>query len=94
MLPSGRPPTVSFNRTMAVRHSKSESRLFAAVACRSQAMYYKISSIGTGALCKQVGAVGADQPSESDPGPLDLGLPSFLEFFSLLSQMRAFRLLL
>ena len=57
-------------------------------------MYVHSSSIGAGALCKQVGAVGEGQPSEPDPGPLDLGLPSFLEFFSLLTQMRAFRLLL
>jgi hypothetical protein len=43
---------------------------------------------------KQVGAADENQPSEPDPGPLDLGLPSFLEFYGLLNQLRAFRLLL
>lgn len=42
---------------------------------------------------KQVGAADENQPSEPDPGPLDLGLPSFLEFHGLLNQLRAFRLL-
>jgi len=43
---------------------------------------------------KQVGAADENQPSEPDLGPLDLGLPSCLEFHGLLNLLRAFRLLL
>ena len=54
----------------------------------------KSVQLGLARCEKQVGAADENQPSEPDPGPLDLGLPSFLEFHGLLNQLRAFRLLL